>query len=140
MTLRRFSAIALVGALAAATAGCTDMRLGRGDPPATPNVVTDPQWAKKPTDAEIQALFPAEAKRMQVNGQAVLQCVIQQEGGLRPCSVVSETPAKMGFGDAALKAAPMFQVATATKDSRAVRGASVTFPVVFTASTASPPA
>jgi len=93
----------------------------------------DPEWVKTPTAAELTALFPAEALKRRASGKAVLQCVVQNDGGLRPCTVTSETPEGLGFGEAAMQASPLFQVAMRTRDGRNLRGATVTAPVTFTA-------
>ena len=131
MTMRTLCTAAVVLALSSASAGCAAARMVRGEPPAPPQNVTNPQWTKKPSPAEIQALYPTEARRLRVAGAATVQCVVQQEGGLRPCTVVSETPASMGFGEAALKAAALFQMTPRGPDGRPLRGASVTVPVSF---------
>jgi protein TonB len=47
--------------------------------------------------------YPDRAQRMEVSGKATISCTVTAKGTLESCSVVSENPADMGFGDAALK-------------------------------------
>ena len=118
-------------ALSAAAAGCSSLPFRR-EPPTPPMTIANPQWTSTPTNANIQQIYPLEARRIGTPGRATIQCVVQEEGGLRPCTVTSETPAKMGFGEAALKAAPFYQMKTETPDGRPTRGALVNVTVDFT--------
>lgn len=133
MNSRRPIVLGIVLSLAAAVAGCQSVPFWRkAGPPTPPVTVTDPQWTAKPTAADLSRLHPVEARRSGTSGSATIQCVVQDDGGLRPCTVVSETPAKSGFGEAALKAAPLYLMATSTPEGRPLRGASVSVSVNFT--------
>ena len=54
--------------------------------------------------------YPEKAQRAHVNGRAVIDCVIEDGGWLTDCKVASEDPSGWGFGDTALKMAPLFQI------------------------------
>ena len=52
--------------------------------------------------------YPQKAQRAGISGMAVLDCLVDTQGWLRDCRVVSEQPAGFGFGEAALRMAPLF--------------------------------
>src|SRR5262249_31357003 len=65
-----------------------------------PVTITDPRWAREPL--ELERCYPARALQRGIEGQAVLQCDVS-ETGMLSCVVISENPARWGFGDAALR-------------------------------------
>jgi hypothetical protein len=73
----------------------------------------DVESLKEPDAAEIRALWPEEAQG--VNGAATLKCNVTTEGRLAACSVLKEFPAGLGFGAAALSAAPGYRFKPAMK-------------------------
>ena len=77
------------------------------DPPviARPAVVA----LKAPTAAQVAAVFPPGAEG-QGNGKVQLTCQALADGRLRRCSVASETPHGLGFGDAARQLTSNFLV------------------------------
>lgn len=94
--------------------------------------IARPEWGRLPEGEQAAAAFPAQAKAAGVNvGQAVLDCGVEAGGRLAGCRVASETPAGMGFGQAALKLAPSFAMKAWTSDGRPVDGARVRLPVRF---------
>ena len=60
-------------------------------------------------------------------GRAVLGCALKPDGRVTACQILEETPAGKGFGAAALKMAPTFQI----KDRAALRHGRVKIPVEF---------
>lgn len=60
-----------------------------------------PDWARHPTDAQIEAVWPDQARG--IAGQVVLECNTTMEGLVSRCRIHKETPGGMGFGVAALK-------------------------------------
>jgi protein TonB len=68
---------------------------------------------------------------MEVNGKASISCMVNAKGTLENCSVVSEDPPDMGFGDAAMKMTKLFKMRPATKDGQPVNGQSVRIPLRF---------
>lgn len=71
------------------------------DPPTR-----EPVFARFP--ARFKALggpgpyYPDRAARSGISGVAVIQCALSADGALDNCSVVSETPKGVGFGEVAL--------------------------------------
>ena len=52
-------------------------------------------------------------------------------GTLEGCSVTSEDPADMGFGDAALKMSKLFKMRPMSRDGQPVDGGTVRIPLRF---------
>jgi hypothetical protein len=85
---------------------------------ATPTHMTqiwEPQWLERPTAAEYQAVRPTSGPGATISGGARIRCDITADGRLAPCMVEKESPAAMGFGQAALTIAPKYRVATTTR-------------------------
>ncbi|HEX8569984.1 MAG TPA: TonB family protein [Caulobacteraceae bacterium] len=91
--------------------------------------IAKPEWGRLPL-AE-QVVYPPKAKAAKVNGSAVLACTVAAGGQLQGCTVAKETPAGMGFGEAALGLAPHFRMKAWTSDGRPVDGAKVRIPVSY---------
>jgi periplasmic protein TonB len=53
--------------------------------------------------------YPERAQREHVEGTAVINCLVTQEGTLTDCNLVSETPPGYGFGDKALEMSKLFK-------------------------------
>jgi TonB family protein len=108
-------------------------------PPAiTPDITrmahlfTNPQIVAKPTDAQIQAAYPARALDDQVSGGAAIRCLVTASGKLAACRVISETPDGYGFGSAALDVAADFTMKPGTLDNEPAGDRPVTITVAFT--------
>lgn len=71
-------------------------------------------WRRRPTSDDLLAVFPREAYRRGVSGEAVISCVVTEQGGLNDCVPVHESPAGMGFGAAAIALTPQFMMRPAT--------------------------
>lgn len=78
---------------------------------AEPPLITAPVWVQRPRNTA--RFYPREAFMQGVEGQVVLDCMVEVSGRLE-CSVTSETPSDKGFGAAALAiaAAHVMQPAT----------------------------
>ena len=76
--------------------------LAAGSGPDRPVQKAPPPGAPTPQ----QAHYPAKAKGLGVRGEVVLDCLITADGHAHGCSMVSEAPASLGFGPAALELSP----------------------------------
>ena len=76
-------------------------------------IIREPTWVQRPTADQIAALRPAAADSFKLSAVASLWCVAQADGSLTACQIDWQDPPAMGFGDAALKAAPLFRMSPA---------------------------
>lgn len=88
------------------------------------------QWIERPSPAELERLAPAEARQNRIDGRVVLECLVTRAGRMQSCTVKSETPAGMGFGAAALRAAPLYRLAPKSSDVD-VEGSTIAFSLRF---------
>lgn len=87
----------------------------------------------------IAELFPAAAKAKAIGGVTKMKCVAQADGSLSECAIVSECPAGLGFGEAALKIARHYKLGLKTRGGRAV-ASDVIIPIVWRVEGVEPPA
>lgn len=87
--------------------------------PTGPPTITNPRWLRQPRD--LARYYPARPLARNLTGQVVLDCLVDTNGALN-CSVLSETPANWGFGDAALRIARDYRMVPAMQDGQAVEG------------------
>ena len=99
--------------------------------PPRPSVITNPDWARKPSGEDIARYYPDRALRMEVEGKATLSCKVSAKGTLEGCSVVSEDPADQDFGSAALRMSKLFKMRPQTRDGAPVEGGTVRIPLSF---------
>jgi TonB family protein len=93
-----------------------------------PMEVYDPLWLRGPDD--VAKLFPAAAVKAGLKtGRAQVACTVRHDGTLKDCAVVSEDPAGLGFGDAALKVASVMAMNPWTAQGTPVDGARIRLPV-----------
>jgi len=122
-------------------------RTARNLPPGFANLIgpkatiTRPIWIKKPTADDIARLYPADAAKRGLSGQAVLNCLVRDDGRLFACGLArvdvsgdrnidpADTP---DFGGATLKLAALFQMAPTTEDGMPVSGGHISIPVRWT--------
>jgi len=76
---------------------------------------TNPAWIKQPTAGDIFSVFPAAAVAEGIDGKVVIDCEAAIDGSVRNCAVVSEAPAGMGFGAAALSLTPQLRMRPALR-------------------------
>lgn len=76
------------------------------------------------------AVWPSGAWRDGKGGRAVIGCTVSVQGALHGCTVVSETPAGLGFGAAAIALTPQLLMKPATVDGKPV-ASNVRVPINF---------
>lgn len=111
----------------------------RFDPPGAPptGIFRDPEWIGVPDGTAVP--YPEAARAAGVKkGRGVVDCLLDSTGRLTDCRLVSEEPAGLGFGDAALKMAPAFRVNPWTAEGRPVDGQRIKLPVGFSDEPAAP--
>lgn len=121
---RRAAGAALVAALAITGGGLAWAA-------KAPSLITMPDWAERPTAADLVKDYPPEAVKAHVEGRATMGCDVARDGALTNCKVISEAPAGAGFGDAALKMAARFRMKPMSKDGHPVAGGKVRIPIRF---------
>ena len=68
--------------------------------------ITQPSWIQRPTAEDVGRVTPTiELGPKEV--RVLMVCRITAAGGLEACSIKEETPPGYGFGEAALKLAPL---------------------------------
>jgi len=102
--------------------------------PAPPTAIiltsANVEWLERPDSARISLLYPVQAFRQGLSGQAILDCIVDAEGRLA-CLILSEEPAGQGFGEAAIRASRLFRMAPETRDGRRTAGGRVRIPIRF---------
>jgi TonB family protein len=90
------------------------MTTSTGGAPAStrPSVMSayKPDWLEKPTADMMEDVYPPAAAMRNIDGKATIQCEVGPEGLLRACKVLSESPPKEGFGQAALTLSKQFRM------------------------------
>ncbi|HWE45854.1 MAG TPA: energy transducer TonB [Caulobacteraceae bacterium] len=97
--------------------------------PHAPPVITSPDWIRKPSSEDLDRYYPTGAKEQGKEGSATVECTVKEDGTLTDCSVISESPAGAGFGNATVKAAGRFKMRPKTVDGSPVGGARVRIPL-----------
>ena len=96
-----------------------------------------PNWKRAPSQQDFLTVFPTAAMEAGKGGKVVLLCRITVTGAPTSCTVVSETPPGLGFGQAALTMIPQMLFNPAIKDGKPVEANAVKIPLNFVAPSAS---
>ena len=88
----------------------------------------DSLWAQHPQLGDIQRAFP---KGVREPGDVKLTCKATAEFRLEACTVASEDPPGLGFGEAALKLVPKFKLRKTVDGKPITPGTIVTVPIQF---------
>ena len=108
---------------------------------SAPPLLTAPAWTKMPSNADFAAAFPTKARTIEdLKSRVVLQCTVAPGGLLAGCRVSSETPAGLGFGEAALALSSKFALSSWSEDGAPVVGSSVRVPITYESKRSDTPA
>lgn len=95
-----------------------------------PAHLAKPNWVTFIDQGRMTELYPAKASQARVKtGRGVVACVVAPGGGLTSCTVQSEDPAGLGFGESAIQVLASFTANLWTDDGHPVDGATVLVPV-----------
>lgn len=97
---------------------------------AGPPRITNPHWLSRPGAREFERFYPPRARDREKEGRVTLDCIVAANGAIA-CTVMNESPAGWGFGDAALKIAPSFRLAPRLEDGRPTEGGAVRVDIAF---------
>ena len=87
-------------------------------------------WTRKPSAERLATYYPAYALERGREGEAQLSCMVQERGNLK-CERVSETPARQGFGTAAMQVSRTLRHAPTRADGSNAIGTPVNLRVMF---------
>jgi TonB family protein len=99
--------------------------------PSQSQTVVDPDWLSRPDGSDLIRFYPPKALALRLGGTAVMQCRVDRTGALSACTVVREGPQGVGFGNAMLQMAPLFQMKPMSVNGRPVANGIVRIPVKF---------
>ncbi|MFI4963729.1 MAG: TonB family protein [Caulobacterales bacterium] len=99
--------------------------------PPQGRAVAHPDWSRRPIGSDLVRFYPREALARRLGGMAVIQCRVDRTGALSACAILREGPQGLGFGNATLQMAPLFQMKPMSVNGRPVAGGIVRIPVKF---------
>lgn len=94
-------------------------------------VTSNPDWVRLPTAEEVSRYYPPLARALGLSGSVAMICTVEVNGSVDHCGIQSETPAGIGFGQAAIRMTPAFQMKPQMVDGAPVGGAKVDIPFTF---------
>ena len=90
-----------------------------------------PAWPEAAGGVDIMRYYPKRALRLGIEGKVVLRCSITASSLLKHCRIVSETPASLGFGAAALKMSVLLRLNPTGDGAGAPTSGTVVVPIRF---------
>jgi TonB family protein len=123
-----------LGLLALALAGAWTVPAFSADTrPILPleHTVTNPDWSRRPTAEEVMRFYPSLALKLKLSGAVRISCQVGKAGDLRGCAILSEVPAGLGFGAAAVALAGLIRMTPQRVDGELTDGGSVQLPISF---------
>jgi len=97
----------------------------------TDKVVTGVQWREAPSYADVVAAYPPKARAKALGGQVMLDCAFREDGRLKDCNAVAESPKSLGFAAAARALSAKFAGPTTLPDGSQTKGIHVHIPLTF---------
>jgi TonB family protein len=94
-------------------------------------VTSNPDWVRLPTAEEVSRYYPPLARALGLSGSVAMICTVEVNGSVDHCGIRSESPAGVGFGQAAIRMTPAFQMKPQMVDGAPVGGAKVDIPFTF---------
>jgi protein TonB len=91
----------------------------------------DTPYLRRPSAADLLRFYPPAALARHVSGRASLACQVAPSGRLDGCSLVAEDPPGFGFGEAALRMAPLWRLRPLGGSDRPGDAARIVVPVRF---------
>ena len=98
----------------------------------TSTVATGVRWTSAPNFADVVAAYPPKARKKGIAGRATLVCSFTEEGRLKNCWTLNQTPTAAGFAAAAKTLTPLFAGPTERPDGKSMKGVQVQIPFTFT--------
>lgn len=96
--------------------------------PPDPTFIVNMLWVERPSAQDFERNYPPAAMRAGVSARVILDCIVIEDGRLA-CNVISEEPARHGFGVASLQVARAFRSAPETRDGVATARRRVRVPI-----------
>jgi TonB family protein len=100
------------------------------------DLIEQPDWIRKPSASSF--VWPRAALTKGLDGEATVGCKVSPQGVLFECRVLSEAPAGLGFGAAALAMTPQFLMRPLIKNGQPVAGGTVRIPIHWKGAHAQP--
>ena len=98
-----------------------------------------PEWSALPTAADMAAVMSGAAVKAGVyKARVVMECQVVAEGALGGCAAQTETPAGLGYGEAAVRLASTFRLSVWTDEGLPAIGGKVRVPIRFDFDTVAP--